>query len=118
MYNITAKETQPTSWLHLNGTPDQILDRLCVSELIKGWPVYRDASEWHNLRDCFARDAYVFTSEPPTHPNRGPGTTARDEAKEEQQHGPAAPPSTPSSPSLRNPEQPETSSNTARPAPQ
>lgn len=62
MYNITAKETQPTSWLHLNGTPDQILDRLCVSELIKGWPVYRDASEWRNLRECFSKDAYVFTT--------------------------------------------------------
>lgn len=65
MYNITANETQPTSWLHLNGTPDQILDRLCVSELVKGWPVYRDASEWRNFRDCFARNAYVFTSNHP-----------------------------------------------------
>lgn len=63
-YNITSKETQPTTWLHLNGTPDQILDRYCVSELINGWPVYRDASEWKNYRQCFADDAYVFTSKP------------------------------------------------------
>lgn len=61
-YNITSKETQPTTWLHLNGTPDQILDRYCVSELINGWPVYRDASEWKNYRQCFADDAYVFTT--------------------------------------------------------
>ena len=68
-YNITAKETQPNTWLHLNGTPDQILDRYCVSELLKGWPVYRDASEWKNYRECFADDAYVFTSTPtPTSP--------------------------------------------------
>ena len=68
-YNITAKETQPTTWLHLNGTPDQILDRYCVSELLKGWPVYRDASEWKNYRECFTDDAYVFTSTPtPTSP--------------------------------------------------
>lgn len=64
-YNVTAKETQPTTWLHLNGTPDQILDRYCISELLKGWPVYRDASEWKNYRECFTDDAYVFTSTPP-----------------------------------------------------
>ena len=67
-YNLTAKEAQPARWLHLNGTPDQILDRYCVSELLRGWPVYRDASEWKNYRACFADDAYVFSSTSPTHP--------------------------------------------------
>lgn len=66
-YNLTAKEAQPAHWLHLNGTPDQILDRYCVSELLRGWPVYRDASEWKNYRECFADDAYVFSSMLPTH---------------------------------------------------
>lgn len=61
-YNLTAKEAQPAHWLHLNGTPDQILDRYCVSELLRGWPVYRDASEWKNYRECFADDAYVFST--------------------------------------------------------
>ncbi|ODM16570.1 hypothetical protein SI65_08077 [Aspergillus cristatus] len=61
-YNVTAKETQPAHWLHFNGTPDQILDRYCVSELLRGWPVYRDASEWKNYRECFSDDAYVFTT--------------------------------------------------------
>lgn len=64
-YNITAKETQPYTWLHQNGTPDQIFDRYCVSELLKGWPVYWDASEWKNYRSCFTDDAVVFTSESP-----------------------------------------------------
>lgn len=63
VYNITEKETQPTVWNHLNGSPDEILDRYCVSELCKGWPVYRDASEWKNFRDLFAdKGAFIFTS--------------------------------------------------------
>ncbi|KAJ9201387.1 hypothetical protein DTO164E3_3694 [Paecilomyces variotii] len=63
VYNITEKETQPTVWNHLNGSPDEILDRYCVSELCKGWPVYRDASEWKNFRDLFAdKGAFIFTT--------------------------------------------------------
>lgn len=62
-YNITDKETQPVVWSHINGSLDEILDRYCVSELCKGWPVYRDASEWNNFRDLFADEgAYIFTS--------------------------------------------------------
>ncbi|KAF9886113.1 hypothetical protein FE257_012048 [Aspergillus nanangensis] len=62
VYNVTANETQPTIWSHINGSPEEILDRYCVSELAKGWPVYRDASEWNHYRDCFTEDAYVFTT--------------------------------------------------------
>ncbi|KAL1862056.1 accessory factor associated with RNA polymerase II [Paecilomyces lecythidis] len=63
VYNITDQETQPTVWNHLNGSSDEILDRYCVSELCKGWPVYRDASEWRNFRDLFAdKGAFVFTT--------------------------------------------------------
>jgi len=62
-YNITPKETQPTVWSHINGSPEEILDRYCVSELCKGWPVYRDASEWNNYRDIFAeKGAFVWTT--------------------------------------------------------
>ena len=77
-YNVTAKETQPAHWLHLNGTPDQILDRYCVSELLRGWPVYRDASEWKNYRECFSDDAYVFTSTSPLPPHPPSSPTAKD----------------------------------------
>ena len=62
-YNITETETQPNSYSHINGSPEEILDRYCVSELCKGWPVYRDASEWNNYRSIFAeKDAFVWTS--------------------------------------------------------
>ncbi|KAL5045701.1 hypothetical protein BDW71DRAFT_214880 [Aspergillus fruticulosus] len=62
-YNVTEKETQPTLWNHINGDPEDILDRHCVAELAKGWPVYRDSSEWKHYRDCFAEGGgYVFTT--------------------------------------------------------
>ncbi|KAK4196419.1 hypothetical protein QBC40DRAFT_9283 [Triangularia verruculosa] len=48
---------------HINGQTPDLLDRLAVSELCKGWPVYRDASEWQNYRDLFtAEGAYVWTT--------------------------------------------------------
>ncbi|GKT54286.1 catabolic 3-dehydroquinase [Colletotrichum tofieldiae] len=43
---------------HIGGTPTELLDRLAVSELCKGWPVYRDAGEWANYRSLFTKDAY------------------------------------------------------------
>ncbi|KAL4971191.1 hypothetical protein BDW66DRAFT_146549 [Aspergillus desertorum] len=62
-YNVTETETQPARWSHINGSLEEILDRYCVSEIAKGWPVYRDSSEWSNYRDCFAEDgAYIFTT--------------------------------------------------------
>ena len=63
-YNITEKETQSNSYCHINGSVEDILNRYCVSELCKGWPVYRDASEWNNYRNIFAeKDAFIWTSE-------------------------------------------------------
>lgn len=62
-YNITAKETQPAVYSQFNGSTDEIVARYCISELCKGWPVYRDASEWKNYRSMFTeKDAYVWTS--------------------------------------------------------
>ena len=62
-YNITDKEVQPKVYSHINGSIEEILDRYCVSELCKGWPVYRDHSEWNNYRDIFAeKDAFIWTS--------------------------------------------------------
>ncbi|PYI14772.1 catabolic 3-dehydroquinase [Aspergillus violaceofuscus CBS 115571] len=63
VYNITEKETQPTIYSHINGSSSEINDRYCVSELCKGWPVYRDASEWNHYRHLFAKEgAFVFTT--------------------------------------------------------
>ncbi|KAF4808346.1 PEP2-like protein [Colletotrichum siamense] len=47
---------------HLGGTTTELLERFAVSELCKGWPVYRDASEWANYRSLFADDAIVWTT--------------------------------------------------------
>ncbi|ODV94030.1 hypothetical protein PACTADRAFT_59921 [Pachysolen tannophilus NRRL Y-2460] len=63
VYNITEKETQPSVWSHINGPESEVLDRIRVSELCKGWPVYRDASEWNNFRDLFVDEGgYIFTT--------------------------------------------------------
>jgi hypothetical protein len=62
-YNVTEKETRPKTFNHFNGTADEMLARFCISELLKGWPVYRDVSEWQNFRSIFVDEgAYVFTS--------------------------------------------------------
>ncbi|KAK0704322.1 hypothetical protein B0H67DRAFT_591102 [Lasiosphaeris hirsuta] len=50
------------SYSHVNGTTAELLDRLAVSELCKGWPVYRDASEWANYRSLFTSDGTVWTT--------------------------------------------------------
>ncbi|KAJ5640947.1 hypothetical protein N7528_000572 [Penicillium herquei] len=63
VYNVTEKETQPTIWSHINGSTEEILDRYAVTEIVKGWPLYRDASEWNHYRDCFSDEgAYIFTT--------------------------------------------------------
>lgn len=59
----SPRDPQDKEYLHIRGTQADLLDRLAVSELCKGWPVYRDASEWKNYRSLFAEDAYVWTSE-------------------------------------------------------
>ncbi|KAI1122557.1 hypothetical protein F5Y10DRAFT_72199 [Nemania abortiva] len=55
-------DPQVGMYSHINGHPADILDRLTVSELCKGWPVYRDASEWKNFRSLFCHDAFVWTT--------------------------------------------------------
>ena len=59
----SPEDTQGKVYSHINGTQQELLDRLAVSEICKGWSVYRDASEWKNYRDLFTGDAYVWTSE-------------------------------------------------------
>lgn len=46
----------------MNGGENELLDRLAVSELCKGWTIYYDSSEWNNFQSLFTDDAYVWTS--------------------------------------------------------
>lgn len=59
----SPREPHTKTYSHINGTQSQLLDRLAVAEICKGWPVYRDASEWMNFRSIFAEEATVWTSE-------------------------------------------------------
>ncbi|KAL2752329.1 hypothetical protein ACRALDRAFT_1072303 [Sodiomyces alcalophilus JCM 7366] len=58
----TPKEAHSRQYSHINGTSEELLHRLAVSELCRGWPVYRDASEWMNFRSLFTHDASVWTT--------------------------------------------------------
>ncbi|KAF3354858.1 Pea pathogenicity protein 2 like [Verticillium longisporum] len=58
----TPEEPHTRQYSHINGTVADLHDRLVVSELCKGWAVYRDASEWMNFRSLFADDATVWTT--------------------------------------------------------
>ncbi|KAK8048316.1 catabolic 3-dehydroquinase [Apiospora phragmitis] len=58
----TSADAQVHQYSHINGSTEDLLDRLAVSELCKGWPVYRDASEWKNYRSLFCKEAMVWTT--------------------------------------------------------
>lgn len=58
----SPRDPQTKVYSHLRGSQAELLDRFAVSELCKGWPVYRDASEWKNFASLFCEDAYVWTS--------------------------------------------------------
>jgi hypothetical protein len=57
-----SAESHSKQYRHINGTASEILDRAAVAELCRGWPVYRDASEWMNFRSIFAKKAFVWTT--------------------------------------------------------
>jgi hypothetical protein len=57
-----AAESHSRQFSHINGPTSELLDRLAVAEICRGWPVYRDASEWMNFRSLFAKKAYVWTT--------------------------------------------------------
>jgi hypothetical protein len=62
-YNVPAQESERVFTNHINGSTEDTIARLQIQELCKGWPVYRDFSEWHNYRSLFTKqDAYVWTS--------------------------------------------------------
>ncbi|KAL7625929.1 hypothetical protein AAE478_002698 [Parahypoxylon ruwenzoriense] len=58
----SPNDPQAKVYSHINGGDTCLLHRFAVSELCKGWPVYRDASEWKNFRSLFCSDAYVWTT--------------------------------------------------------
>ncbi|KAH7308043.1 hypothetical protein B0I35DRAFT_483333 [Stachybotrys elegans] len=58
----TPHESHTRMYSHINGTAAEVIDRLAVAELCKGWPAYRDNSEWKNYRSLFMKDAYVWTT--------------------------------------------------------
>ncbi|KAI0017589.1 hypothetical protein F4780DRAFT_782220 [Xylariomycetidae sp. FL0641] len=58
----SPRDPQANVYSHINGEAHDLLNRLAISELCKGWPVYRDASEWKNFRSLFCDDAYVWTT--------------------------------------------------------
>jgi hypothetical protein len=55
-------ESHSRMFSHINGGAGEMLERLAVAELCKGWPLYRDNSEWMNYRSLFTDDAVVWTS--------------------------------------------------------
>ncbi|ORY68569.1 uncharacterized protein BCR38DRAFT_423649 [Pseudomassariella vexata] len=58
----TSLDAHTRQYSHINGSDQDRLERLAVSELCKGWPVYRDASEWKNYRSLFAEEATIWTT--------------------------------------------------------
>ncbi|KAJ5913565.1 hypothetical protein N7504_002448, partial [Penicillium tannophilum] len=63
LYNVPAQESEKFFSNHINGSTEEKLARHSIIELCKGWPVYRDFSEWHNYRSLFTKDdAYVWTT--------------------------------------------------------
>ncbi|KAI1456651.1 hypothetical protein F4805DRAFT_214835 [Annulohypoxylon moriforme] len=61
--NMTSpNDPHVTVYSHINGNKSDLQTRLTISELCKGWPVYRDASEWKNFRSLFCDDAFVWTT--------------------------------------------------------
>ncbi|KAK7987479.1 Pea pathogenicity protein 2 [Apiospora arundinis] len=58
----TSADAQVHQYSHINGSSEDLLNRFAVSELCKGWPVYRDASEWKNYRSLFCKEAMVWTT--------------------------------------------------------
>ncbi|KAK8026539.1 Pea pathogenicity protein 2 [Apiospora marii] len=58
----TSADAQVHQYSHINGSSEDLLERFAVSEICKGWPVYRDASEWKNYRSLFCKEAMVWTT--------------------------------------------------------
>lgn len=54
--------TRPKNAIRNNGPRELALERYMLRELAEGWPCYRDACEWENMRSIFHPDAYIYTT--------------------------------------------------------
>ncbi|CAG8005709.1 unnamed protein product [Penicillium salamii] len=54
--------SRPSTAIRNNGPVDLVIERYKLRELAEGWPCYRDACEWENLKSIFHEDAYIYTS--------------------------------------------------------
>ncbi|KAJ9294398.1 hypothetical protein DTO271G3_6973 [Paecilomyces variotii] len=54
--------SRPENAIRNNGPENLALQRYMLRELAEGWPAYRDACEWENLRSIFHPDAYIYTT--------------------------------------------------------
>lgn len=54
--------SRPEYAVRNNGSSSLALERYKLRELAEGWPCYRDACEWENLRSIFHPQAHVYTT--------------------------------------------------------
>ncbi|OJJ35786.1 hypothetical protein ASPWEDRAFT_110739 [Aspergillus wentii DTO 134E9] len=54
--------SRPENAIRNNGPPNLALERYMLRELAEGWPCYRDACEWDNLRSIFHPEAHIYTT--------------------------------------------------------
>ncbi|KIW30158.1 uncharacterized protein PV07_05924 [Cladophialophora immunda] len=54
--------SRPEHAVRNNGPDNLVLERYKLRELAEGWPLYRDACEWENLKSIFHPDAYIYTT--------------------------------------------------------
>nr|KAK5442243.1 hypothetical protein LTR18_006096 [Exophiala xenobiotica] len=54
--------SRPGNAVRNNGPDNLVLERYKLRELAEGWPAYRDACEWENLKSIFHPDAYIYTT--------------------------------------------------------
>ncbi|EXJ86764.1 hypothetical protein A1O3_03718 [Capronia epimyces CBS 606.96] len=54
--------SRPEKAIRNNGPDELALERYKLRELAEGWPCYRDACEWENLRSIFHPSAYIYTT--------------------------------------------------------
>ncbi|OGM49622.1 pea pathogenicity protein 2 [Aspergillus bombycis] len=54
--------SRPEHAVRNNGPDNLALERYKLRELAEGWPAYRDACEWENLKSIFHPEAYIYTT--------------------------------------------------------
>ncbi|KAH8799977.1 hypothetical protein F5882DRAFT_394244 [Hyaloscypha sp. PMI_1271] len=54
--------SRPEKAIRNNGPDNLVLERYKLRELAEGWPCYRDACEWENLKSIFHPSAFIYTT--------------------------------------------------------